>query len=96
MKIQVGGLSEGVHKYHFDVQAPEVGLGEEFSEVHADVVLDKVKTLASNSRGILGSFYMRDLAVGINGWVNVGAHGSQVQTVNWETPQLHYLGSGQP
>lgn len=49
MKIQVGGLSEGVHKYHFDVQAPEVGLGEEFSEVHADVVLDKaVNQIALN------------------------------------------------
>ena len=41
MKIQVGGLSEGVHQFHFDVQAPEIGLGEEFSQVHAEVVLDK-------------------------------------------------------
>jgi uncharacterized protein len=41
MKIQVGGLSEGIHEYHFDVRASEVGLGEEFSDVHADVVLDK-------------------------------------------------------
>jgi uncharacterized protein len=41
MKIQVGGLSEGGHQYHFDAPAGEIGLGEEFSEVHADVVLDK-------------------------------------------------------
>jgi uncharacterized protein len=41
MKIQVGGLSEGVHQFHFDVLASEIGLGEEFSEVHTDVVLDK-------------------------------------------------------
>lgn len=41
MKIQVGGLSEGVHQFHFDVQPVEIGLGEEFSEVHADVALDK-------------------------------------------------------
>ena len=41
MKIQVGGLSEGVHQFHFDAKASEVGLGEEFSDVHADVALDK-------------------------------------------------------
>lgn len=41
MKIQVGGLSEGVHQFRFDVPASELGLGEEFSEVHAEVVLDK-------------------------------------------------------
>ncbi len=41
MKIQVGGLSEGIHQYHFDVSASEVGLGEQFADVHMDVVLDK-------------------------------------------------------
>jgi uncharacterized protein len=41
MKIQVRGLSEGGHQFHFDVQASEVGLGEEFSELHVDLVLDK-------------------------------------------------------
>ncbi len=41
MKIQVAGLSEGGHQFHFDVQATEIGLGEEFSDVHVDVGLDK-------------------------------------------------------
>ena len=41
MKIQVGGLSEGVHRFHFDVPAAEVGLGEQFSDVQTDVELDK-------------------------------------------------------
>jgi uncharacterized protein len=41
MKIQVAGLSEGVHQFHFDVQASELGLGEQFSDVHTDVSLDK-------------------------------------------------------
>jgi uncharacterized protein len=41
MKIQIAGLSEGVHKYHFDTPASEVGLGEQFSDVHTDIVLDK-------------------------------------------------------
>jgi uncharacterized protein len=42
MKIQVGGLSEGVHKFHFDALASDVGLGEQFSDVHTDIVLDKI------------------------------------------------------
>jgi uncharacterized protein len=41
MKIQVGGLSEGVHRFHFDVPASEVGLGDEFSGVQTNVDLDK-------------------------------------------------------
>jgi uncharacterized protein len=41
MKIQVAGLSEGVHQFHFGVPAAELGLGEGFLEVQADVVLDK-------------------------------------------------------
>lgn len=41
MKIQIAGLSEGVHEYHFDTPASEVGLGEQFSDVHTDIVLDK-------------------------------------------------------
>ena len=57
--------------------SPSVANGQLFigmDSVRTDVVLDKVKTLASNSPGTLGSLYVRDLAVGINGWVNVGAH----------------------
>ena len=30
MKIQVGGLSEGIHNYEFDVPADELDLGENF------------------------------------------------------------------
>lgn len=41
MKIQIGGLSDGIHEYHFDARAVDIGLGEEFSDVHADVSLDK-------------------------------------------------------
>ena len=30
MKIQVGGLSEGVHRYRFEVQGSDVELGDAF------------------------------------------------------------------
>jgi len=42
MKIQVAGLSEGIHKYHFDTTAAELGLGQEYSDgVSVDATLDK-------------------------------------------------------
>jgi uncharacterized protein len=42
MKIQIGGLSEGIHAYQFDEKASELGLDEEFSgDIHVDVTLDK-------------------------------------------------------
>jgi len=42
MKIQVAGLSEGVHEYHFDTTAAELGLGQEYSGgVSVDAALDK-------------------------------------------------------
>ncbi len=31
MKIQVGGLSEGIHQYHFHVQPSELGLSDNFT-----------------------------------------------------------------
>jgi uncharacterized protein len=45
MKIQVGGLSEGVHEYHFVTTGAEIGLGSEFSgNVTVDVSLEKTGT----------------------------------------------------
>ena len=42
MKIQVGGLSDGIHQYHFQVGASELGLGKEFMhDVFIDATLDK-------------------------------------------------------
>ena len=44
------------------------------NSLKTDIVLDKVKTLNSTSKGTLGSFYMQNFAMGINGWVDIGAH----------------------
>lgn len=45
MKIQVAGLSEGVHTYHFEAPAPEIGLGDSFSrDVVVDALLEKTGT----------------------------------------------------
>lgn len=42
MKIQVAGLSEGVHKYHFQVEPGELELGEQFqASVLVDATLEK-------------------------------------------------------
>jgi uncharacterized protein len=42
MKIHVGGLSEGIHRYRFEVKASELGLGDNFSkEVAVDAVIEK-------------------------------------------------------
>ncbi len=42
MKIQIGGLSDGIHRYRFEVPASELDLGEEFSNtITTDVKLDK-------------------------------------------------------
>jgi uncharacterized protein len=41
MKIQVAGLSEGVHAYHFDETASALGLGSEFSPVHVEAQLER-------------------------------------------------------
>jgi uncharacterized protein len=42
MKIQVGGLSEGVHEYSFQTPPAEIGLPSEFDqEVRVDAVLEK-------------------------------------------------------
>ncbi len=45
MKIQVGGLSEGIHLYHFQSGPSELGLGENFrKEVGVDATLEKTAT----------------------------------------------------
>jgi hypothetical protein len=44
------------------------------TSLKTDIVLDKVKTLNSSSKGVLGSFYMGNVAMSINGWVDIGAH----------------------
>ncbi len=42
MKIQIGGLSDGIHRYRFEVPASSLGLGEQFTDnVITDVTLDK-------------------------------------------------------
>jgi uncharacterized protein len=43
MKIQIGGLSEGVHHYQFDVPAGEIGLTSDFEgNIQVDIDLEKV------------------------------------------------------
>ncbi|MBI4536245.1 MAG: DUF177 domain-containing protein [Ignavibacteriae bacterium] len=45
MKIQIGGLSEGIHQYSFQVPSSEVELGEHFhGDVHVEATLDKTTT----------------------------------------------------
>jgi uncharacterized protein len=45
MKIQVLGLSEGLHDYAFDIPSADLGLAEEFSgNVNARISLDKTPT----------------------------------------------------
>jgi uncharacterized protein len=47
MKIQLGGLSEGVHDYQFQVEASDLALPENFSKpVRVAVVLDKTGSQA--------------------------------------------------
>ena len=47
MKIQLGGLSEGVHNYQFQVEASDLGLPENFSRpVRVEIALDKSGTQA--------------------------------------------------
>jgi uncharacterized protein len=42
MKIQIGGLSEGIHRYEFKVAPRELELGEQFpSDVAVQTTLDK-------------------------------------------------------
>jgi hypothetical protein len=45
MKIQISGLSEGIHHYRFTVAPEELELGNEFhAQVAVDVTLDKSAT----------------------------------------------------
>jgi uncharacterized protein len=45
MKIQVGGVSEGHHQYHFESTSSELGLAGSFSDdVTVDVALEKTGT----------------------------------------------------
>ncbi|MEO8168524.1 MAG: DUF177 domain-containing protein [bacterium] len=42
MKIQIGGLSDGIHRYRFEVPTSLLGLSEQFvNDVVTDVTLDK-------------------------------------------------------
>jgi uncharacterized protein len=42
MKIQIAGLSEGLHQYHFQEKAHDLGLSEEFAgEVQVEAALEK-------------------------------------------------------
>ena len=45
MKIQVAGLSQGVHRFSFRVPAAQLSLGDAFTqEVEIDAVLDRTST----------------------------------------------------
>ena len=45
MRIQIGGLSEGAHEYHFHESASSLGLNEEFhGDLHVDATLEKSGT----------------------------------------------------
>ncbi len=45
MKIQIGGLSEGLHQYSFNAPASEIGLEDEFlREIKVDATLEKTGT----------------------------------------------------
>ena len=44
------------------------------ASLSADVVLDSSKSLNSINAGVLGSIYIADMDVKINGWVHIGAH----------------------
>jgi uncharacterized protein len=42
MKIQISGLSDGIHRYHFTVASSELALGGQFQgDVDVDATLDK-------------------------------------------------------
>jgi uncharacterized protein len=45
MKIQLGGLSEGTHQFHFQAGPAEIGLGDTFvNDLTVDVTLEKTGT----------------------------------------------------
>jgi uncharacterized protein len=45
MKIQLSGISEGIHEYKFNVAAGELTLGDQFhSDLGVEVILDKTPT----------------------------------------------------
>ena len=53
MKIQVGGMSEGVHQYRFQVTASELGLGKDFpDDVNVEATLDKTGSQIFLNAGI--------------------------------------------
>jgi uncharacterized protein len=59
MKIQVGGVSEGVHAFHFDARASDLSLGEEFStDLRVDVTVEKTgnEILLKASIHVVGTF----------------------------------------
>jgi len=45
-----------------------------FDSLTTDVVLDRTKTLNSDSSGTLGSIYISGVSYRVNGWVDIGAH----------------------
>ena len=53
MKIQVAGLSQGVHRFSFRVPAAQLMLGDEFTqEVDVDAVLDRTATEIALKAGV--------------------------------------------
>ncbi len=59
MTIQIGGLSEGVHLYHFQVHAKELGLTENFTkDVVVEATLEKTgsQLFLKSTIHVVGSF----------------------------------------
>ena len=45
-----------------------------FDSADFQLAVDNIDTLRFYNRGILGNFYMKNLSIGINGWVDLSAH----------------------
>ena len=59
MKIQIGGLSEGIHQYGFTVPASDLDLGDQFAaDVDVEATLDKTSNqiLLTAKLTVMGDF----------------------------------------
>jgi len=45
-----------------------------FSSMDFELAVDNIDTLREYNKGVLGNFYIKDLSIGINGWVDMSAH----------------------
>jgi len=57
--------------------APSVANGQlvvKFNSMDFELAVDNINTLHEYNKGILGNFYMKELSIGVNGWVDLGTH----------------------